>query len=208
MSEEHPRLMTPEALLGPFPNIFERGLANDSGVQYFEANLLFSPEAQKTPAFAALKKAASEACKEKWPTGVPSNLRSPFRPATEKVRQKDGIQYFPSPTFDGWILLAVKSKNQPGVVNAQVQKIIDPSEIYGGITVKVTAHPFAYSAKGNNGVSFWMNNMQVVRGAPADSPYTKALAGGGGRPAEDDFSPVGDGANEGVDALFDTEIPF
>lgn len=162
MSDNKP-LMTPEVMLGHWPKFFEKGLPNDKGESFYEADLLFSPEAQKTAEYARIKAACAEAVKKEWPSGPPANLRSPFRPAGEKRKQADGSQYYPDEQFAGWTMCRVKSKTQPGIINGAKQAITDESEIYGGAFVRCTLNPFAYGVKGNNGVSLWLNNVQKLR---------------------------------------------
>lgn len=192
-------LRTPEVMLGHWPKFFEKGLPDDKGESYYEADLLFSPEAQQTQEFARLKQAQADAAKEKWKGDPPGNLRSAFRPAHEKKRQKDGTPYYPKEQFDGWVLMRVKSKNQPGIVgttpgpDGKPLKITDPSEIYGGARVRCTVNPNAYAVKGNAGVSFWLNNVQKLGdGEPLS----------GRASAADEFEPVGEAAAGDVDALF------
>ena len=193
-------LRTPEVTLGQFPNIFEKGKPNDAGETFYEADLLFSPEAQKTQEYASLKAAMAAAVQEKWKGSPPGSLRNPFRAAGEKRRQKDNTQYYPDEQFAGWVMLHVKSKNEPGVVgttagpDGKPLRITDPSEIYAGVKARCTVNPFAYQVKGNAGVSFWLNNMQKLGdGEPLS----------GRASARDDFEPVGAAAASGdVDALF------
>lgn len=196
-------LKTPEVMLGNFPAIFEKTsseFANDKGETFYETDLLFSPEAQQTAEFAKLKAAMAAAVKEEWKGAPPGNLRNPFRAAGEKRRQKDGTQHYPDDQFAGWLLLHVKSKNQPGVVSSKAGSdgrplpITDPSEIYGGCFVRCSVGPFAYSVKGNAGVSFWLNNVQKLRdGDPLGTSRRKA---------SDDFDAVEPASTEDVDALF------
>lgn len=193
-------LRTPEIRFGHFPKLFEKGLANDKGDSFFEIEMLFSPEAQKTPEYAAMKKAAADAAREKFGAELPEGFRSPFRKASSKKRQKDGSPYYPEDEFPGYVLVHAKSKNKPGVVGANIDpetgklKILEAGDVTGGDYGRVSLHPFAYQVKGNSGVSFWMNNAQKTRdGDPL----------GGGSRATDDFEPVGSASTEDVDSMFD-----
>lgn len=202
MTDKPKSLKTPEARLGHWPKFFEKGLPDEKGVSYYEADLLFSPEAQKTAEYANLKAAMAAAVKEEWKGSAPSGLRNPFRPAGEKRRQKDGTQYYPDGEFAGWTLLRVKTKEQPGIVSSlagadgKPMPITDESEIYGGCYVRCSVNPFAYSVKGNSGVSFWLNNVQKLRDGD--------MMGSNKARAEDDFEPVGNASGGDVDALFDS----
>lgn len=194
MAEAKTSLKTPPCILGPWPKVFEQGLPDDNGVRYYEFDLLFSPEAQQTAEYAALKAAVVATAKKKWPDGTPEGSRNPLRKASAKKRQADGSSHYPEAQFPGWTFMHVKSKNKPGVVDAQVREITDESEIYGGCTVRVSVGPYAYQKKGNVGVAFGLNNLQKLKdGDP--------IGGAKSRP-EDDFAPVGDVSGEDIDAMF------
>ena len=202
MAEQAQSLRTPEVMLGQFPCIFEKGKPNDAGETFYEADLLFSPAAQATQEYANLKAAMSAAVQEKWKGSPPAGLRNPFRGAGEKRRQKDNSQYYPDESFAGWLMVHVKSKNEPGVVgtaagpDGKPLRISDPSELYAGAKVRCTINPFAYQVKGNAGVSWWLNNVQKLGdGEPLS----------GRASARDDFEPVGAAAASGdVDAMFNS----
>lgn len=141
-----------------------------------------------------LRKAAMDAVidkygadKSNWPTG----LRSPFRDQKDKADRFDGF-------VPGCIFITATSKDQPGLVDANVQKIINPSEFYSGCYAVATVNAFVYENKGNKGVSFGLRNIQKIRdGEPL---------GNRSRP-ETDFAPVGGGAaapsgSVGADDIF------
>jgi hypothetical protein len=202
MTEQPQSLRTPKVMLGQWPKFFETGLPDDNGKSYYEADLLVSPEMQQTQEYANLKAAAAACAKEKWGDAVKEmTLRSPFRPAHDKKRQKDGSSYYPKEDFPGWVMIHVKTLKQPGIVgtkpgpDGRPLPITDEAEIYGGCKVRCTVNPNAYSVKGNSGVSFWLNNVQKLEdGEP--------ISGGGGRRAQDDFEAVGDVSSADVDEMF------
>lgn len=145
-------VMTPEFRVS-YPNIFEPKLNELSGKMEYSLVALFTKGAD----LSALKKAAEAAIVEKWgadKTKWPKNLRSPFRDQGEK--ESDG--YVP-----GAIFVTLKSNQKPGVVDANVQPIIDPSQIYAGCYGRATVRAYAYSNKGNNGVAFGLQNFQKTR---------------------------------------------
>ncbi len=166
---------TPEKLYTPvgrvsFPYVFEKNDYNDP--PKYELTLLFPPGTDLTE----LKNAARAAVKAKWGDKVPKGLRSPFRDAAEK----DGLDGY-SP---GWTFIAFRTTRRPGVVDANVQPIIDAEEFYAGCWARVTCNPYAYQRKGNCGVAFGLNNIQKMK---EDESFQ------GGSRAEDDFA---GGAND------------
>lgn len=66
-------------------------------------------------------------------------------------------------------------KFRPGVVDKTNQKVLDESEVYGGVFGRVSMTAYAYAIQGNKGVSFGLNSVQVLGyGEPFGAPREKA----------------------------------
>lgn len=176
------RLHTPEAILS-YPNLFVARAGVDGGEPKFSCTLIFDEKAQKTKEFAALKAALKPAAEEKWGTKIPPNLKNPFL---------EGVKYgLP----EGTVFIRVSSKSAPGVVDASVQPIIDPSEIYPGAKVRATLNVYAWEHKtGGKGVSFGLGNIQKVGDGPRLDNRVSA---------SQDFGPVDAGGATGAAAVDD-----
>ncbi len=109
-------------------------------------------------------------------------------PATPKISVHDGDGVRPS---DGqpfgeechgcWIFTA-SSKQRPEVVDANVQPILNPAEIYSGMYANVGVTFFGYNAPQNKGIGVGLETVQkIADGEPL---------GNGRASAEDDFAPV------------------
>jgi len=61
-----------------------------------------------------------------------------------------------------WLVKAATGLRQPGVVDAQLNKILDPTEIYSGVWAHVNVTAKAYTAP-NQGVTLYLNHVQKVR---------------------------------------------
>lgn len=124
-----------------------------NGDMKFSCVLLFDPA---DPTIALMKKAAGAAAKKKWPEKMPANLRSPFRDGNEKEYQGFGDKVF----------VSCSAKNKPGVVDQGLKAITSdepgPGGIYSGAWVRADINAFAYDTKGNQGVSFGLNNIQKL----------------------------------------------
>lgn len=108
-----------------------------------------------------LKNAVTEILTEKLgpdKTKWPKNLKSPFRDQGE--REKDGV--LPNGYEHGAIFMTLKSSQKPGVVDANVQPIIDEAEFYAGCYAHATIRPYYYDSKGNKGVAFGLQNIQKL----------------------------------------------
>lgn len=125
----------------------------------------------------AIKGAVDQVKKEgtaKWGGKVPPNLKTPLR---------DGdIERPDDEAYAGCYFLNASSKNKPGVVDANVQPVLDATEVYSGCYGRLTINFYAFSASGNKGVAAGLGNVQkLAEGEPL----------GGFTRAEDDFTAVG-----------------
>ena len=125
-------------------------------------------------------KAALEAAKQdgmkKWGGKVPAKMWNPVRDGDEEHPEDEA--------FVGHYYLNAKSKQKPGVVDANLNPIIDPEELYSGCYGRASVTFFPFSAAGNNGIGCALNNIQKL--ADGEALSTRASA-------QDDF---GDGETD------------
>ena len=136
--------------------------------------MLLIPKSDKSTVakIEAAIEAAKENGKANWGGKVPAGLKTPLR---------DGDLERDDPLYKGHYFMNASSKQQPGVVDAQLNKIVDPSEIYSGAYGCASLNFYAYSVNGNKGVGAGLNNVQkVADGEPL----------GGRSRAETDFTAV------------------
>ena len=75
------------------------------------------------------------------------------------------------------------STTKPGIVDANLNPILDSSEIYSGIIGRASIDFYAYNSNGNRGIACGLNNIQKLKdGTPL----------GGHSRAEDDFADLDD----------------
>lgn len=178
-------VLTPEFRVS-FPYVFQpsKNLQDPTKPGKYSLTMLFTEKTDLT----ALKKAVADVMtqqfgpdKTKWP-----KIRMPFRDQSEKADRFQG--YTPGAMF-----ITATSKDRPGVVDAKVAPIIDPSAFYAGCYARATVNAYYYDQAGNKGVAFGLANVQKTR--DGDSL--------GGRPsAESQFSAVDESGN-GADAMAD-----
>jgi hypothetical protein len=112
--------------------------------------------------------------------------------------------------FHGCFTITARRKaslGRPGVVDGDVQPIIDATEFYSGCECLVSVSFFPYTYAGKRGVGCGLNNVQKV----ADG---ERRGGGPGR-AEDDFQPLAGatgrkarGSKPAADFEDNDDIPF
>lgn len=179
-------VITPEGTFS-FPAVFKAQRDDETGRETFGVTIGFTPEDQQTEEFKTifpkLQQLAIDAAKLYLGTdddqkaidllkNGTDGFRNPFR--RDKLEKKG----FP----EGSIYFAARKSadaGKPGVVDANVQKILDPAEIYGGVRGRLSVTAYWYDKKGNKGVTFGLNNVQKIKDGPK-------LGGGAPRP-EDEF---------------------
>lgn len=68
------------------------------------------------------------------------------------------------PERAGHWFMNVRSSAQykPGVVDKDLDPVIDESQVYGGVYARVSMTAFAFNTQGNKGISFGLNSVQVL----------------------------------------------
>jgi len=128
-------------------------------------------------------KAAVEAAKQaglsSWGGKIPANLKLPLR---------DGdVERSDQPEYAGMYFVNATSKQKPGIVDAQLNEVIDTTEVYSGCFGRASLNFFAFNKKGNRGVACGLNNVQKL----ADGEYL-----GGRASAEEDFGSADGGEDD------------
>ena len=99
------------------------------------------------------------------------SLKKPLRDG-DKERKND-------PVYKNCWFINANSATKPGVVDANLQPILDSSELYSGIIGRASISFYAFNTNGNKGIAGGLNNSQKLRdGTPL----------GGRSRAEDDFA--------------------
>jgi hypothetical protein len=170
-----------------YPAVFKPQVNKLSGKEEYGVTALF----EKGEDLSDLIKMCEAAMIKKWgrdKAAWPKNIRSPFRDQSDRAKTVEGKQVMPEGHVAGAIFISLKSKTRPGVVDENVQPILDETAFYSGCYARASVQAYAYEQAGNRGVSFGLRNIQkVADGEPL---------GGRTRP-EDDFAPV-EGASPAV----------
>lgn len=120
----------------------------------------------------AIEAAAEEGKTSKFGGKIPGNLKTTLHDGDEEADLDR------NPEYAGHMYMAISAKQRPGVVDLDLNPVLDPMQVYSGCYARVSMGAFAYSTSGNKGVSFGLNNVQFIRdGEPL----------GGRTRAEDDF---------------------
>lgn len=162
---------------------------NENDEERYSIMLVFPKDTDLTFVRQKVKKAIKEKFAGKK---LPSNFRSdPFRDTEEK-------EHLGAP-FDkecaGGVFMTAVSKYRPEVVDRNVNELMDRDDFDSGDYARVAVNLFFYNKKGNQGVSFGLQNIQKAKGGTR-------LAGG--RSAKEDFDNLED--EEGIEDDEDESI--
>lgn len=186
-------LRTPPGVLS-FPNLFKARAAAEGQDPKFSGVLIFDKAAQNTPEYKAMRLAVQAAIKEKWGDAKATDpkfikrLRLPFRDCADKA---DTAGY----DVEGGVFVSATSKQPPGVVDGSLYEMVE-SDVWPGQIARFSVRAFAYEVSGNAGVSFGLNNVQIIkkdmapiagkRRAEDDFDRTDPDTGGTSKPQDDD----------------------
>ena len=117
--------------------------------------------------------AKEEGKSKKFGGSIPKNLSSIIHDGDEEADLER------NPEYAGHLYMAMSSKTRPGVVDQDLNAVLDTTQVYSGCYARVSINAFAYYTAGKKGVSFGLNNVQFLEdGEPL----------GGRTRAEDDFA--------------------
>lgn len=104
--------------------------------------------------------------------------------AAIKTPLRDGdIERPDDPNYKDSYFVNANSATQPGIVDANLNRIITTSEVYSGVYGRASINFYAFNSNGNKGIACGLNNLQKISdGEPL---------GGKSRP-EDDFETEND----------------
>lgn len=141
----------------------------------YSANLIIPKSDQAT---VKKIKDAIEAAKQeglsKFGGKLPKGLKNPLRDGD--VERED------DPVYAEAYFINAKSSRKPGIVDKNLDAIIDPDEIYSGCYGRASIGFYAFNVSGNKGIACALNNIQKLKEG-------ERLAGGPS--AEEDFAGLG-----------------
>lgn len=151
--------------------VFEPKSINDGEAKYSVSLVIPKSDKKTVEKIQQAIEQAKQDGKEKWGGKIPANLKTPLRDGD--VDRADDPVY-----ANSWFVNA-STKNRPGLVDADLNPIMDSTELYSGCYIRASVNFYPFSVNGNRGVACGLNNIQkLADGEPL---------GGKSSPA-DDFS--------------------
>jgi hypothetical protein len=115
--------------------------------------------------------AALEEGKAKFGGKIPAVYKNPLRDGDEERPDDEN--------YEGSYFVNANSARKPGVVDANLDPILDKEEFYSGCYGRASINFYAFNVSGNKGIAAGLNNVQKLEDGIKLS--------GGASSAEDDF---------------------
>ena len=175
------KLHTPKFRVS-FPSVFEATQINGQGKSKYRITMLFDlAEIAKDPAeqarWDAIKAELDPTLLKKFGS-IPADYAKPFIDGNTMKKAETGVIY---EGHEGMVVVRAASEDRPGLVDQNVQPIMDQSDFYGGCYARATVNMFAWEYMNKKGVSVGIQNIQKLADGETFSGKTKA---------EDDFAAV------------------
>ena len=145
-----------------FPHLFEPRASLSGGKASYQATLLLPPGTDITPVTAAMKNALIKKWgedKAKWPK---SRWRGNNPGHVDIIRPVEENEHFEAFHNKGWRFVAFATyNNPPAVVDHNLNKVLDKSEVYPGRWCFVGANAYWFDSGNNKGLTLGLNAVQL-----------------------------------------------
>ena len=103
----------------------------------------------------AIEAAKRQGIADKWGGKLPANLKLP-------LRDGDAERADEAPEYEGMYFLNANSNQKPGIVDKDLNEILDPTEVYSGCYGRASINFFPFNSNGNKGIAVGLNNIQKL----------------------------------------------
>lgn len=155
-----------------YANVFEPKSINGGDAKYSVALLIDKKDKKTLAKIEEAIEAAKEEGKGKWGGKIPKKLKLPLR---------DGDEERDDEAYAGKMFINANSASKPGVVDEDLNPIMDQDEFYSGCYGRASVNFYAFNSNGNVGIAAGLNNLQKLAEGDRLS---------GGSSAEEDFGAV------------------
>lgn len=105
---------------------------------------------------AAIEEAIQEGIASKWGGKKPGNLKLPLRDGDDERADE-------APEYESMFFLNANSTQKPGIVDKDLNEILDPDEVYSGSWGRASINFYPFNTNGNKGVGVGLNNIQKLK---------------------------------------------
>lgn len=187
MTNQNPtRLVTGEARLS-YVNLLSPRARQDGGEPKYSVTILVpkSDVQTKSRIDAAIEAAKQIGKDKKWNGVIPPMVAIPVYDG-DGVKPSDGMP-FGEECKGHWVFSATSKADQPPkIVDANLNPVLDPTEVYSGMYGRVAVNFAPYAAQGKKGIGCYLStNVQKTRdGEPLGAAAPDASSDFGGAPLQ------------------------
>lgn len=105
---------------------------------------------------AAIEDVIQDGVASKWGGKKPGNLKLPLRDGDDERAAE-------APEYEGMYFLNANGTQKPGIVDENLNEILDPEEVYSGCWGRASISFYAFNTNGNKGVGVGLNNIQKLK---------------------------------------------
>ena len=135
--------------------------AIDGGKPNYSISLIVSKDDTET--VEAIKKAIQAAYEEGAAKLKGNGKTVPPLSAIKNPLRDGDIEKPDDEAYANAYFINANSASQPGIVDANVQPIINRSEVYSGVYGRASINFYAFNVNGNRGIACGLNNLQKIR---------------------------------------------
>ena len=154
------RLITPPFRV-VFPHVFQPDPRNSEKQDTWNVSMLFPKDTNMDHIQAAIDFITDDKHK-----GKTRGFKMPIRDGDTDEAFDDYRD-----SHAGTFVMSARTTFKPGLVDKNLEDIIDPGDFYSGCWARASITAFSYDTAGNKGISFSLNNLQKLKD---DEPFTAA----------------------------------
>ncbi len=155
-----------------YAHVYEPTAIDENSEKKYSVSIIIPKDDKKTiKKIEDAVKAAIEAGKGKWGGKVPKKLKLPLRDGDQEREDDEN--------YENSFFINASSTRKPGIVDANLDEIMDKDDFYSGCYGRASINFYAFSVAGNNGVAAGLNNLQKLEDGDR--------LGGSAASAEEDF---------------------
>ena len=152
-----------------YANVFQPKASVEGGTPKYSVSLIIPKSDKKT--VADLEKAFAE-CK----TGSAGYFGGKVPPMLKGGLRDGDVEKPEDPAYVNSYFINANSAQKPGIVDAEMNAIIDPSEFYSGCYGRASITLYPYDTSGSKGIAAGLNNVQKLEDGEKFGGSTSAAA--------------------------------
>lgn len=141
-----------------YANVFEPRAMTDGGTLKYSVSLIISKDDEGT--IKKIKKAIAQAMEDG--KSKLADKGGKINKSALKLPLRDGDEERDDEVYENSLFVNANNTKRPGLVDENVQAIIDPDEFYSGCYGRASINFYAFNSNGNKGIACGLNNLQKL----------------------------------------------